>query len=104
MADDLREGQHPVEIVQILIQFFTDPRQWLRDAADCRGDLFLPLLMMGNQLSGTGAGVGDRPPVSRVRHLAVEEQHPPQRLEVLGEGGDALPVRQELYDRVWTDP
>ena len=59
--------------------------------------------MKGNRLSGTGAGVGDRPPVSRVRHLAIEEQHPAERLEVLGKGGDAFPVRRELHDGVWTD-
>src|SRR2546427_5649448 len=48
MADDLREGQHPVEVVQVLVQLLADPRQGLRGAADRRSDLLLSLLMVGN--------------------------------------------------------
>src|SRR3989442_10831185 len=48
MADDLREGEHPVEVVQVLVQLLADPGQGLRGAADRRGDLLLSLLMVGN--------------------------------------------------------
>src|SRR5438876_511774 len=59
--------------------------------------------MMGDQLAGAGVGVGDRPPVPRVRHLAVEDEHPPQRLEILRKGGDAFAVGCELHEGVGTD-